>query len=68
MGKADRDERSTAKSCLLIFLCIFLPPVAVYIEKRRFYPEVLINILLWLLIGIPGIINAFIICFVCRHW
>lgn len=44
-----------------ILLCIFLPPVAVYM-KYGANKDFLINLLLWILLcGIGGVIHAFIV-------
>lgn len=42
---------------LLIILAIFLPPVAVFL-KKGVGKDLLINILLCLLVFIPGVIHA----------
>ncbi len=42
---------------LLIILAIFLPPVAVFLKKGA-GKDLLINILLCILIFIPGIVHA----------
>jgi uncharacterized membrane protein YqaE (UPF0057 family) len=48
-------------SILDIILCIFLPPVAVFLRKGA-GKDFIINIVLWiLLLGIGGIIHAFIV-------
>lgn len=52
MGIGQRD-------CLLIVLCCFLPPLAVFIKcKQQCTNAVLINILLTVLGFIPGVIHG----------
>lgn len=46
---------------LLYFLCIVIPFVAVGIATDWDVPKVLLNVLLCILCGIPGIIHAFIV-------
>ncbi|WWD03541.1 hypothetical protein V865_001594 [Kwoniella europaea PYCC6329] len=48
---------SSTGDVFLYFLAIFLPPVAVFF-KRGCSADVLINILLWILGWIPGVIHA----------
>ncbi len=44
---------------LEIILCIFLPPVAVFLRKGA-GKELIINLVLWvLLLGVGGVIHAF---------
>ncbi len=46
-------------SILEIILCIFLPPVAVFMRKGA-GKDLIINLVLWiLLVGVGGIIHAF---------
>lgn len=46
---------------LQIILAIFIPPIAVFLKKGA-GKDLLINVLLWiLLLGIGGIIHAFIV-------
>lgn len=54
-SKDDTDE------ILLIILCFLLPPVAVGLKTNWDQRTVLINILLTLLCGIPGIIHALLV-------
>ncbi|KAF2668131.1 UPF0057-domain-containing protein [Microthyrium microscopicum] len=54
-----RDPSSTS-DVLLYFLAIFLPPVSVFL-KRGCGADLLINILLWVLGWIPGVIHAWYI-------
>lgn len=47
---------------LLIILCIFLPPVAVFLSdglSTNFWIDLILTLLFW----IPGVIFAFIVCF-----
>lgn len=58
--KAAKKKKSSKKkkaSVLLIILAIILPPIAVII-KRGFGKDLLINIILWILVVIPGVIHA----------
>lgn len=51
---------SSTSDVLLYFLALFIPPVPVFV-KRGCGADVLINILLWVLGWIPGVIHAFYI-------
>jgi uncharacterized membrane protein YqaE (UPF0057 family) len=46
---------------LLIFLCFFIPTLAVYLYEGDFTNRVIVNLILTLLCGIPGVIHALII-------
>ncbi|MCW8963583.1 MAG: YqaE/Pmp3 family membrane protein [Gammaproteobacteria bacterium] len=48
---------ASANKILLIILAILLPPVAVFLKKGAGM-DLLINIVLWILGVIPGIIHA----------
>jgi uncharacterized membrane protein YqaE (UPF0057 family) len=48
---------ASGNKMLLILLAIFLPPVAVFLKKGADI-NLLINIVLWVLGVIPGIIHA----------
>ena len=52
---------SVNMSILTIILCIFIPPVAVLL-KKGLGVDFIINILLWILGLLPGMIHAFWIC------
>lgn len=46
---------------VIILLCIFVPPAAVYLVHgigSKFW----VNLILTLLCGIPGLIHAFVVC------
>ncbi len=45
---------------LLIILCIILPPLAVYLHTRQ-GKTTLLNVVLTLLCGLPGMIHALIV-------
>ena len=45
---------------VLIILCIFIPPLAVYLKTKDTKATV-INVVLWLLCAVPGIIHAFVV-------
>ncbi|WVW86085.1 hypothetical protein I302_108124 [Kwoniella bestiolae CBS 10118] len=55
---------SSGGDVLLYFLAIFLPPVPVFI-KSGCGADTLINILLWILGWIPGVIHAWWV--ISRH-
>ncbi|KZT28616.1 UPF0057-domain-containing protein [Neolentinus lepideus HHB14362 ss-1] len=48
---------SSSSDVLLYFLAIFIPPLTVFF-KRGCGADVLINICLWILAWIPGVIHA----------
>ncbi|PWN95834.1 UPF0057-domain-containing protein [Tilletiopsis washingtonensis] len=52
-----RTEPSSTSDVLLYFLAIFVPPASVLI-KRGCGADILINICLWVLGWIPGVIHA----------
>ncbi|MBP7184511.1 MAG: YqaE/Pmp3 family membrane protein [Saprospiraceae bacterium] len=61
----DQDEKKGLfgddNKILILILCIFIPPVAVYMVHgvgSKFW----VNVLLTLLCGLPGIIHALIVC------
>ncbi|KAH3899547.1 Sna2p SCDLUD_003824 [Saccharomycodes ludwigii] len=47
-----------ARDWFLVFIAIFLPPVAVWIKRGFFTKDFLINILLFILGFFPGLIHA----------
>lgn len=47
-----------ARDWFLVFIAIFLPPVAVGLKRGFFSKDLLINVLLFLLGFIPGLIHA----------
>lgn len=65
MAKAAKKEHKNnggIDPIVYILLCIFIPFVAVGLATDWNMKDVLINILLCCLCGIPGIIHAFIVC------
>lgn len=60
-----RNEKQPAggEDILLILLCIFLPPLAVFIKNDGIDTDFWITLVLWLLFALPGIIYAFYVCF-----
>ncbi len=51
---------SSTSDVLLYFLALFIPPVPVFL-KRGCGADILINICLWILGWIPGVIHAWYI-------
>ena len=51
---------SSTSDVLLYFLALFIPPVPVFL-KRGCGADVLINVCLWILGWIPGVIHAWYI-------
>ncbi|QLG70099.1 hypothetical protein HG535_0A00390 [Zygotorulaspora mrakii] len=47
-----------ARDWFLVFIAIFLPPVAVWIKRGFFTKDFLINVLLFLLGFLPGLVHA----------
>ncbi len=60
--KVKKDAPLPIDSIVYILLCIFIPFVAVGLATDWEVKDVVINVLLCLLCGIPGIIHAFIVC------
>lgn len=48
-------------SIVTIILCVFLPPVAVFLEKGL-GKEFILNLILTLLFFVPGMIHGFYVC------
>ena len=48
----------TKNDLLLIVISFFLPPLSVYLRKGFWTKDFLINLLLTLLLGLPGLIHA----------
>ncbi|EKE38667.1 hypothetical protein ENU1_158100 [Entamoeba nuttalli P19] len=49
---------------IILILCIFIPPLAIWWKTREFDTDFIICLLLWLICcGIGGVIYAFIKCF-----
>ncbi|MGB0416899.1 MAG: YqaE/Pmp3 family membrane protein [Coraliomargarita sp.] len=47
---------------VLIIIAILLPPLAVFLKQNnQFDKTVIINIILWLLFYVPGLIHALIV-------
>jgi uncharacterized membrane protein YqaE (UPF0057 family) len=62
--QAKKDPKKSADDVpdvVIILLCIFLSPLAVYLIKGDIDNDFWINLVLWILCGIPGIIHAFIV-------
>ncbi len=59
--KLTSNKNNAPDEILLIILCFFIPPVAVGLKTDWDTRTVVINILLTLLCGIPGIIHALIV-------
>lgn len=47
-----------ARDWFLVFIAIFIPPIAVWLKRGFFTKDLLINFLLFLLGFIPGLIHA----------
>lgn len=64
-GKTTTTSSNNAsdRDILLIILCIFLPPLAVYLHENDINTPFWIDLILTLLFWLPGIIYAFIVCF-----
>ncbi len=62
--QAKKDAKKSADDVpdiVIILLCIFLSPLAVYLIKGDIDKDFWVNLILWFLCGIPGIIHAFIV-------
>lgn len=62
MKQQDKNAPLPIESIVYILLCIFIPFVAVGLATDWEVKDVVINLLLCLLCGIPGMIHAFIVC------
>jgi len=51
------------KTILLIMLIILIPPLAVYFIEKQCSSTVVLNMILYLLFWIPGIIHAFYVAY-----
>jgi uncharacterized membrane protein YqaE (UPF0057 family) len=58
---ADIHTSPLAPDWLLLLLCFFLPPIAVFIMTNGNLEKVLISLLLWILGIAPGIVYAFLV-------
>jgi len=56
-GEAD------ANAVVLIILCIFIPPLAVYLFEKKLKIDFWLDLILTLIFWLPGIIFAFLVCF-----
>jgi uncharacterized membrane protein YqaE (UPF0057 family) len=56
-------QRSSDREILLIVLCIFIPPLAVYLKEDKIATNFWIDLILCFLFWIPGVIFAFLVCF-----
>lgn len=61
--EANTVNSSRTEDWVYFLLCLFLPPVAVYIAEGGITDRFWINIILTLLGAVPGIIHAFIVVF-----
>lgn len=62
--QAKKDAKKSADDVpdvVIILLCLFIPPLAVYLIKGDIDNDFWINLVLTFLCGIPGIIHAFIV-------
>ncbi|HAV13607.1 MAG TPA: YqaE/Pmp3 family membrane protein [Opitutae bacterium] len=46
---------------VLIIIAILLPPLAVFLKNNKADKTLIINVILWLLFYIPGLIHALIV-------
>ena len=51
------------KTTLLIILIILIPPLAVYFVQKQCNSTVILNVILYLLFWIPGVIHAFYVIY-----
>ncbi len=59
---AKANQKDDTSHILIIVLCFFLPPVAVYLHQGEWNNKCWINLLLTCLCGLPGVIHALIVC------
>ena len=59
---AKTNQEDDSSEILIIVLCFFIPPLAVYLHEGSWNDKCWINLLLTCLCGIPGMIHALIVC------
>lgn len=68
LRKTNKSEQAQNRSgiifdLLIIILCIVLPPLAVFLKEQKLGVHFWLDLLFTLLLLLPGIIYAFIVCF-----
>ncbi len=56
-------EKTNNSDILLVILCIFLPPLAVFLFDGDISTNFWVDLLLCLLFWLPGVVFAFLVCF-----
>lgn len=59
--KEQKKQGSNTDTALLVILCFFLPPLAVYLYEGYWTERCTINLILSLLCGFPGLIHALVV-------
>ena len=59
--KEQKKQGSNTDTLLLVFLALWIPPLAVYLYEGYWTERCTINLILSLLCGLPGIIHAFVV-------
>mgnify|MGYP003333053892 CR=1 FL=1 len=59
--KEQKKQGSNTDTLLLVFLALWIPPLAVYLFEGYWTERCTINLILSLLCGLPGIIHAFVV-------
>ena len=59
--KKQKKQGSNTDTVLLVILCFFLPPLAVYLYEGYWTERCTINLILSLLCGFPGLIHALVV-------
>lgn len=58
-----RKAASEVDTVVIAILCIFIPPLAVYLFQQKITTDFWVDLILSLLFWLPGIIFAFLVCF-----
>ena len=56
-------KKEAASEILLVILCIFIPPLAVYLYDNSVNTNFWVDLLLCFIFWFPGVIFAFLVCF-----
>jgi uncharacterized membrane protein YqaE (UPF0057 family) len=60
-NNASIDTANEPDTVLLVVLCFFIPPLAVYLYEGEWTSRCTVNLILTLLCGLPGLIHALVI-------
>ena len=68
-GKANKKAASGGDDAdiITIILCVFIPPLAVYLVKNSIENNFWLDLVLTLLLWVPGVVFALLYCFADVH-